>query len=174
MGTDKSCGPPSFRGPFEAFEAFWWLLAPLGGFLGFPGASGVKWRELSVPVLKKKHVSLMVRPSSPFVGAALGPAGPWCGIPWPGSLGPEPPLARGPRVLWQKGPLRRGSLGPGPGFGEPLAERASLAGAWQGAPRQGGGQANPEPKTLNSCFDLGLYFSYAKGGLGAGHHLAEY
>ena len=44
FGTDKSCGPHSFRGPFEAFEAFWWLLAPLGGFLGFPGASGVKWR----------------------------------------------------------------------------------------------------------------------------------
>ena len=34
VGTDKSCGPPSFRGPFEAFEGFWWLLAPLGGFLG--------------------------------------------------------------------------------------------------------------------------------------------
>ena len=29
VGTDKSCGPPSFSGPFEAFEAFggsWRLL----------------------------------------------------------------------------------------------------------------------------------------------------
>ena len=32
VGTDKSCGPPSFSGPFEAFEAF-------GGSWRFLGAS---------------------------------------------------------------------------------------------------------------------------------------
>ena len=58
---------------------------------------------------------------------------------------------------------------PGPGIQPPGAR----------GPRGGGGPANPEPKTLNrppeaKGYDLGLYFSYAKGGLGAGHPFAEY
>ena len=96
--------------------------------------------------------------SKPLARRLLGPGGgplalggPWCGVgPWqPACLDPLASL------------LVQESSHQGPG------------GPGQGVP------ANPEPKTLNrppeaKGYDLGLYFSYAKGGLGAGHPLAEY
>ena len=116
------------------------------------------------------------------------PGGPWRGLACLGALapgGPEP-LARGP--LARPCP---GALGPG---ARPLkaARNPKPRNRATSLPRQppgpgiqlpgtrgplGGG--GPEPKTLNrppdaKGYDLGLYFSYAKGGLGAGHPLAEY
>ena len=130
-----------------------------------------------------------------LVGGALGPGGP-CpggplprgplagGGPWPGraldpktlaplaggALGPKARGALGPGGPWP-GPLARGALGPGSRWALGLARGLGRGG--------GGGPTNPEPKTLNrppeaKGYDLGLYFSYAKGGLGAGHPLAEY
>ena len=98
MGTDKSCGPPSFRGPFEAFEAFWWLLAPLGGFLAFLALlASLKWRGAQNHQFqyKKKHSSLVVRPSWPgalWRGGPLDPGSPCpaMGGPWPAGPNPEP------------------------------------------------------------------------------------
>ena len=126
------------------------------------------------------------RPGGPWLGAPLvrGPEGPWTGG----------PLARLARGALGAGFLARGPLGQGGPWPEkPQNAKLSNQPAWtpppaswsrnpatkdQGAPG-GGGPTNPEPKTLNrppeaKGYDLGLYFSYAKGGLGAGHPLAEY
>ena len=93
---------PSFSGPFEAFEAFWWLL---GGGLG------------SVPGPCYKGFRRGVRLGGLLARAALGPdLGPWLGGPWPGASGgpltrvasPPRPPGRGP---WR--PLVWGALGPG-------------------------------------------------------------
>ena len=124
--------------------------------------------------------------------------GGWSG-PWPGAPGPRGAL--GPGGPWPRGPLARGALGPGalagrkspksqekpqnheieqPACLDPLASLLVQESSHQGPGGPGQGvPANPEPKTLNrppeaKGYDLGLYFSYAKGGLGAGHPLAEY
>ena len=75
MGTDKSCGPPSFWGPLEAFEAFWWLLAPLGGFLGFPGASGVKWRGAQNHRVQLKKKPFFIDGTALFARGPFGAGG---------------------------------------------------------------------------------------------------
>ena len=117
----------------------------------------------------------------PWPGKAFGSArllarqGPW--PPWPS------PLARA--LVWEAlgggGPWLRGGPWPGawPACLDPLASLLVQESSHQGPGGPGGGPANPEPKTLNrpleaKGYHLGLYFSYAKGGLGAGHPLAEY
>ena len=137
MGTDKSCGPPSFSGPFEVFEAFWWLLAPLGGFLGlrFPARALVWGAQLGGPFAGCVGATPLARPWPLAWGAlglgALGEGGPWPGRPWPGGALARRALALGvgrPWSLLVGGPLGPWSLAPrGPGGralgafgGEPL------------------------------------------------------
>ena len=107
--------------------------------------------------------------------AALGPGGPWPG----GALGPGGPWPGGPL---DQNPVKKpqnAKLSNQPAWTPPPASWSrNPATRDQGAPG-GGGPTNPEPITLNrppeaKGYDLGLYFSYAKGGLGAGHPLAEY
>ena len=123
-------------------------------------------------------------PGGPLARGALGPGGPWPGGPLargalgPGGPWPGGPLARG--ALGREGPLARGHEIEQPACLDPLASLLVQESSHQGPGGPGQGvPANPEPKTLNrppeaKGYDLGLYFSYAKGGLGAGHPLAEY
>ena len=117
MGTDKSCGPPSFSEPFEAFEAFWWLLAPLAWFGGALGrgvwASGALGRVLA---WRGASVGLPGQGQRPCRAKTLaGPRAFWPAL--PGAL--HGLGSRGPfRGAFGRNPWRKGVLGvpwPGPG-----------------------------------------------------------
>ena len=225
MGTDKSCGPPSFSGRFEV----WSLLVALGASWGGGRALGPR------PWLGGALAAAGSLASGPLAWAVLGPEGRGCGalggplarqplaggglvwgpsegswsgrslaetrpcwagggeLGWRGSSGePLAGGALGPGALGPGGPWPGGALGPGEGGPEnpvkapqnqeieqpacldpsPASWSRNPATRDQGAPG-GVGPTNPEPKTLNrppeaKGYDLGLYFSYAKGGLGAG------
>ena len=94
-------------------------------------------------------------------------------------FGPPQTLALGPKALDGGGPWPLGQAAgksvkspklsnqPGWTLASLLVQESSHQGP--GGLREGAGQT-PEAKG----YDLGLYFSYAKGGLGACHPLAEY
>ena len=167
-------------------------LAPRALGLGGQGAPGALPRALGPGRLLQKPLARGV-PGRPFLGGGgedlvegLGPLawGP-VGALGRGALGAGalPRGALGPGGPWPGGRLAPGGPGGGPKLSSlpgPLASLLVQESSYQGpgGPR-GGGPANPEPKTLNrppeaKGYALGLYFSYAKGGLGAGHPLAEY
>ena len=164
---------PSFSGPFEAFEAFWWLLAPLGGFLGvrFP-ARALVWGPLAEgpfpePWLGGTLAGCLGRASSGTLGRA------WPGGPWRGALDPTNPCAgllglnaldRGAPGLWPgRGlghktlgrpgrPLARGPLAWAPCPGGPLGRGAlGPARPWPGGPlaRLGPEEGKPRKSPQN-------------------------
>ena len=164
MGTDKSCGPPSLVGLLK-------LLKPFGGSWLSPWPWGGRWSG---------GPQKFLGPGGPCSGALEGgdlAGGALPGSPWPeGPLG-RGPLARGAKKIREEPKIRKLSNQPAWTPGQPPGPGIQLPGTR--APPGGGGPTNPEPKTLNrppeaKGYDLGLYFSYAKGGLGAGHPLAEY
>ena len=156
MDTDKSCGPLSFSLPFEAFEAFWWLLAPLGGFLGPEPSPGSG-------VLARSWIggwSGIVRgPLTPALGSGALEGGPLGGGPLGPGGGPcqgVPCLAAGAAWLGGRPLARRGALGPGGGAATslpgPLASLLVQESSYQGpgGPRAGGARQtlNPKPCTI--------------------------
>ena len=160
MGTDKSCGPPSFSEPFEAPLARGplaepWLGGPLAGVigqgakfggppLGWPLASGVSSVEM-----------YEIQPESPCPGKprkakklvrALGG-----------------PLAE-KNFVGTEGPLARGALGPGrPWPGGPLAGGPLGRGFW---PERGGGRLSNQPAWTPSPASWSSH--QGPGGPGAG------
>ena len=160
MGTDKSCGPPSFIlvGLLKLLKPFGgsWRLLKAGCAIGVPGRVGpgsarqgplaralhpVGRAAWLGPRLARKpwppwfRASLLVWAGHPW-RAALG--GPGCGAPWPWAWGPWPgaPLAL-PAGLSRNGPgspWPRGALGPGGLARKPLARGAlGPGGPWPGA-----------------------------------------
>ena len=137
-------GRPLARGPLARGA-----LGP--GRLG-RGALGRGWGALGLGPLQSPWVG----GGGPLGWGALGPGGPFAGgqksespqnheIEQPACLDPSP-------ASWSRNPAARGQGAPGGGARQTL---------------------NPKPPEAKG-YDSGLYFSYAKGGLGAGHPLAEY
>ena len=136
MGTDKSCSPPSFSGPFEAFEASWGLprrAIPCKGVVLAGGGVPGFWPGGGLGSALARQGPWLALGGRALGGSALGPP-----VSWASSPALKSPLDRegwGPEGLTRPSgaPGQGPPLGQGPENAPPLLAKGQVG---QGCPGQ--------------------------------------